>query len=191
MHPLFAPCFPPAYPILKWFFKSKWLNICSSSYSYRILIRTASRLLFLPKIRFDRLNKIFSFELNFFSWIKQDASAMRRGWQNNRVGLHHRRHCGLHRFQVDHHGLLKKRKHLPNLFQLFSMPFLRWKTVRRNDGARGVSWYPTDKRVMCANIIVGVRLPQMQCVTKKKIIPMTHPKTAFVSFWRVNRIGRV
>lgn len=48
-------------------------------------------------------SEIFSFELNSFSGLsdKRVRGAMWKGWQNNRVGLHHRCYCD-HRFQVDH-----------------------------------------------------------------------------------------
>lgn len=45
MHPLFAPCLRPAYPIRSEM-KSEWPNICRNSYSHRILIPRRLLLLF-------------------------------------------------------------------------------------------------------------------------------------------------
>lgn len=61
------------------------------------------------------------------------------------------------RFQVDHCELSKKRKHLPNLFRRFSIPFSKTKHGPScNDGARGVSYGTPQQTFMCANIIGGV-----------------------------------
>lgn len=57
MHPLFAPCLRPAYPIQSKM-KSERPNICWNSYSHRILIRNAKRFILFSPRRSDLIGSI-------------------------------------------------------------------------------------------------------------------------------------
>jgi len=67
---------------------------------------------------------------------------------------------------------------------------------KRSDGARAVYHGTPQTNVhVCKHNRRGERegppYPRRSAQQKEEMIPMTHPEAAFVSFWRVNRIGCV